>query len=342
MDKPRTGFAEKRRVRRILIVAAAAVVISLVTFGISRIEPAAPPVKKETVWTDEVKRGPMLLEVRGPGTLVPVDIRFISAPVDGRVERIPALPGVRVEPDTVLLELSDPQVEQAALEAESQLRAAQADYEDLRAQLDSQLLNQQSQVNAAQSQAEQAKLQAEADEVLAKDGLIPDLDFKLSRMRAEQSVKQSKIEGERYRKSQQLQQRAARRPAGAGRPGAHGLRAAPPAGRVAQGARQHLRRAPGAAGPGRPAGHPRHGPGAGRPAREAQGRAAHPGDTGQGRPAGPAGPCRHAQRHRARPRDPRRPLGPEGTVIVDVALEGALPRGARPDLRSTARSRSSA
>lgn len=206
MDKPRTGFAEKRRVKRIAMVAAAAVIISLVTFGISRIEPAAPPVKKETVWTDEVKRGPMLIEVRGPGTLVPVDIRFISAPVDGRVERIPALPGVRVEPDTVLMELSDPQVEQAALEAETQLRAALADYEDLRAQLDSQLLSQQSQVNTAQSQAEQAKLQAEADEVLAKDGLIPALDLKLSRLRAEQSVKQSRIESERYRKSQSSNQ----------------------------------------------------------------------------------------------------------------------------------------
>lgn len=203
MDKPRTGFAEKRRLRRTLMMVAAIVVIALVTIGIRQIEPAAPPVEKETLWIETVQRGEMLREVRGPGNLVPVEVRVISAPVEGRVERIPALPGAQVQADTVLLELKDPQVEQAALEAESQLRAAEADYLDLKAQLESSTLSQQAQVSSARSLAEEARLQADADEVLAKDGLIPDINLKRSRLRATQSEKQSRIESQRYTQSQQ-------------------------------------------------------------------------------------------------------------------------------------------
>jgi len=206
MDKPRTGFAEKQRVRRTIMLVGAVAAIILVTLGIRQIEPAAPPVRRETLWIDSVKRGAMVLEVRGPGTLVPVDIRVIAAPVEGRVERIPALPGAAVQADTVLLELSDPEVEQAAVEAESQLRAAEADFEDLRAQLESQLLSQQAQASAASSAAEEAKLQAEADEVLAKDGIIPDINLKRSRLRATQTGKQSKIESQRYSQSQKSNQ----------------------------------------------------------------------------------------------------------------------------------------
>jgi HlyD family secretion protein len=205
MDKPRTGFAEKQRMRRTLMLVAAVVVIALVTVGIRQIEPAPPPVEKETLWVDTVKRGEMLREVRGPGTLVPVEIRWISAQVEGRVERI-TLAGAKVEPDTVLLELSDPQVQQAALEAESQLRAAEADYQNLRAELESQLLSQQAQVSSAHSLAEEARLQADADEVLAKDGIIPDINLKRSRLRATQSEKQSRIETERYTQSQRATQ----------------------------------------------------------------------------------------------------------------------------------------
>lgn len=206
MDKPRAGFAEKRRLRRTLILVAVAAVIVLVSVGIRKIEPAAPPVRRETLWIDTVKKGEMVVEVRGPGTLVPVDVRVISAPIEGRVESIPALPGATVQADTVLLELKDPEVEQAALEAESQLQAAEADFEDLRAQLESQLLSQQAQVSATQAFAEEARLQAEADEVLAKDGLIPELTFKKSQLRAIQTDKQSKIEGQRYSQGQRSNQ----------------------------------------------------------------------------------------------------------------------------------------
>jgi HlyD family secretion protein len=197
MDIPRTGEAQRKRLRRNLFIALGIAVVLLVTVGLARLEPAAPTVERETVLIDTVKRGLMLRQVRGPGTLVPEDVRWISAPVEGRVERIPALPGVEVAADTVLLEMSDPQIEQNALEAEAQLKAAQADHDDLKAQLENQLLSQQAQLTAAESQSEQANLQVEADEKLAKDGLIPDLNLKLSRLRAAQLSKQARIEGER-------------------------------------------------------------------------------------------------------------------------------------------------
>jgi HlyD family secretion protein len=143
----------------------------------------------------------MTLSVRGPGTLVPEDVRWISAPVNARIERTPLLPGVTVTPDTVLVEMSDPQLEQNALEAESQLKAAQADYDNLKAQLDSQLLGQQAQVTAVKSQSEQAKLQSEADTKLAKEGLLPDITQKLSSLKSEQLVKQAVIEAQRYQQN---------------------------------------------------------------------------------------------------------------------------------------------
>lgn len=201
MDIPREGQAKKRRTRQIIIAVAVLSLAGLATLGLSRLEPAAPVVKKETVWIDAVKRGPMLREVRGPGTLVPEDVRLISAATDGRVERIPSLPGVEVKADTVLLELSNSDLEQNAAEAESQLHAAQADYDDLKARLESELLNQQANAAAVESQSEQAKLQAEADGELVKEGLVPALTYKLSDLRSKQLVQQTGIEKQRVEKN---------------------------------------------------------------------------------------------------------------------------------------------
>jgi HlyD family secretion protein len=201
MDIPRTGEARKRKMRRTAVIVAIIAVVALVSVGLSRLEPAAPTVQKETLYIDTVKRGPMLRSVRGPGTLVPEEIRWIPAPVDARIERIPALPGVTVKADTILMEMSDPQAEQNALEAQSQLKGAEADYDNLKAQLDSQLLNQQGQVTSAQSASDQAKLQYEADAKLFKDALIPEITQKLSALKSEQLGKQAKIEVERYEKS---------------------------------------------------------------------------------------------------------------------------------------------
>lgn len=206
MDKPRIGHAEKRRMRRNLLIVVAAVIVVSITVGIARLEPAAPTVNKQTLFTGKVTRGPMLRDVRGPGTLVPVDIRIISLPVEGVVESIPALPGVRVEPDTVILELSNPELEQNLFEAESQLRAGEADLEDLRAQLDSQLLNQQGQVTQAESEAEVSRLQVDADEKLFKDQLIPEINFKRSKLQADQLTQRARIENERFEKAKRSNQ----------------------------------------------------------------------------------------------------------------------------------------
>src|SRR4051794_3810035 len=162
MDIPRTGEAQKRRMRRTIVIVVGIAIVALVTIGLSRLEPAAPTVQRDTLYIDTVKRGPMMRSVRGPGILVPEEVQQISAPVDARIEKSPLLPGVTVTADTVLLEMSDPQIEQNALEAESGLKGAQADYDNLKAQLDSQVLSQEAQVASVKSQSDQAKLQAQA------------------------------------------------------------------------------------------------------------------------------------------------------------------------------------
>ncbi len=203
MDIQRPDQSRKRRIQRIVWATLAVAALGLISFLISRLKPAAPSVERETVWVDTVQRGPMLRQVRGPGTLVPVDIRWLSASQDGRVERIPALPGVTVTPDTILLELSNPELEQGLRDAEAQLTGATADFEGLRARLEGDVLSQRSQAAAADSQAQEAKLTAEANQQLAKDGLIPDLTLRLSRLRADQLGRQFGIESERVTKSTQ-------------------------------------------------------------------------------------------------------------------------------------------
>jgi len=201
MDIPRADRARSLRMRRIALAGGGVAALAAITFASSQLKPAAPRVDRAGLWIDTVQRGPMLRQVRGPGTLEPVEVRWISAPVEGRVERIPALPGVEVTPQTVLVELSNPELEQQAFEAASDLRASEADVEDLRAQLESQVLAQQAAATAVDSQAREARLQVEANEALSKDGLIPPLTLQLSRLKADQLEKQSAIEQQRVEKS---------------------------------------------------------------------------------------------------------------------------------------------
>lgn len=197
MDIQREGVARKKKIRRAIYASVGLAAILLITLALSRLEPAAPSVKRATVWMDTVKRGSMLRQVRGPGTLVPVEIRWIAARTNGRVERVLTLPGVIVEADTVLIEMSNPELEQSALDAEYQLRAAEASYEDLRVQLESQLLNQRATAASVQAEFSQAKLQAEADQDLHNQGLIGDLTLKLSQVRAEELATRHELEQER-------------------------------------------------------------------------------------------------------------------------------------------------
>jgi HlyD family secretion protein len=201
MDIQRTGQAKKRRNRRLILGAVGLAVIGLISLGLSRLEPAAPSVQRETVWIDQVKRGEMDRQVRGPGTLVALDVRYVPAPVDGRIERIPALPGVTVTANTILMDMSNPELEQNAAEAESELRAAEADYKNLQAKLSSDLLNQQASLSSVESQSEQAKLQAQADAQLNSQGLVPKITAQLSHLKSEQLVQQVKIEREKVVKN---------------------------------------------------------------------------------------------------------------------------------------------
>src|SRR6202050_413780 len=144
MDIARPDFKRQRIIRRILLAAVAIVVLVAATIFIWRMRPAAPSVERGTVWMDTVKHGSMLRQVRGPGSLVPTQeaVRQIPAETEATVLRIRMLPGSQVKADAILLEMSNPQVEQAAIDAQLQLKAAEAEYQSLRVKLDSDLMTQ--------------------------------------------------------------------------------------------------------------------------------------------------------------------------------------------------------
>jgi HlyD family secretion protein len=189
------SVARAKQMRRIMFAAIGIIVIGVVSVVLARLKPAAPTVERATVWVDTVKRGDMNRNVRGLGTLVPVDEarRLIPAVTQGRVERILIRPGVEVTPDTVILELSEPTVQQALADAEQQLRASEADYVSLQARLESERLNQISAAAAVHAEYQQAELQKEVDENLAKDGLVSSLQLKTSTVRAESLKTRNKI-----------------------------------------------------------------------------------------------------------------------------------------------------
>jgi len=164
----------------------ALIAILLITLGLSRLKPAAPTIERSTVWPGTVKRGEMIRNVHGLGTLVPEDIRWIPAANEGRVDRILWLPGKVVKADTVLLELSNPEIELAMFNAEWQLKAAEANYTDTRVQLESERLDQEATTAEVKAEYHQAKLKADRNELLAKDGLCAEIDLKLSQVMAEE------------------------------------------------------------------------------------------------------------------------------------------------------------
>jgi HlyD family secretion protein len=171
---------------------------------LARLKPAAPTVERATVWVDTVKRGPMLRQVRGLGTLVPVDEarRWVPASTQGRVEKIILRPGVQVTPDTVVLELSEPQVQQALIDAEQQLRASEADYNSLKARLDADTLNLRSGAAIVRADYQNAQTEREMNEGLSKEGLVADLVLKQSVVRAESLATRNTIENDRVKVSE--------------------------------------------------------------------------------------------------------------------------------------------
>jgi len=199
MDIQRPSNARAKKIRRIIYGTLAVLFLAGVTVVLGRLRPAAPSVDAGTIWTDSVKRGPMLREVRGLGTLVPEDIRWIPAQTDSRVERWVLRPGAIVKPNSIIMELSDPTLQREALDAEFQLKGAEADYANLKVQVDSDLMNQKAAEAAVRSDYEQAKIQHEVDDKLQHEGIGSEVTARLSKVRVEQLAIRAQLEGERTR-----------------------------------------------------------------------------------------------------------------------------------------------
>ena len=197
MDVPRPNVAAKKRKRRILIISAIVVGVVLATVALSRLKPAVPSVDRSTVWIDTVKRGPMVRQVRGLGTLVPEEIRWVAANTEGRVDKIVVRPGAQVEPNTLILELTSPELEQAAHDAESKAKAAAAELTTLRATLQREVLDQESTTARVHSEYEQAKMERQTDDQLAKNGLVAELTYKTAQVKEAELANRDQIEKKR-------------------------------------------------------------------------------------------------------------------------------------------------
>ena len=197
------AILKRKRLRQALYVAVGVLIVIAVTITLARMEPAAPTVERATVLVDTVKRGSIVRQVRGLGTLVPEDTRWLPSTTDGRVERILLRPGAQVAPNSVILELSNPQVEQEAINAKLALKSAQAALENLKVQVESEYLTQQSGTAALDAEYQQAKMQADADEELAKEQLISDITRRQSSLKAETLQKRLKMENQRLATARQ-------------------------------------------------------------------------------------------------------------------------------------------
>jgi HlyD family secretion protein len=197
MDIPRKVSKRRRIIRRILYVLTGLLVIALVSMGLSRLEPAAPSVDRRTLWIEQVKRGSMLRQVRGVGTLVSEDVLVVPATVAGRVTRILVEPGTIVDANTVILELSNPGLELEWLDAQSKLNSAKAQLVARKTKLQDQLLGMEAEQARMQADIREAKLKLEVDQKQYEDDLISDLDLSLSQARFEELEKLSEISQKR-------------------------------------------------------------------------------------------------------------------------------------------------
>jgi HlyD family secretion protein len=193
MDIARPSNLRKKRIKQGVYAGSALVAVLLMTLGVSRLKPAAPTVEAATVWRDTVKRGPMLRQVRGLGTLVPEDIRWIPATTQGRVERIVLWPGTAVKADSIILELTNPQLEQEMEDAELKVKSAEASQANLRVQLQNDQLQQRAAAATVEAEFNKAKMQAQMNEALAKDQLVSDLMLRQSKVDAEQLAVRNEI-----------------------------------------------------------------------------------------------------------------------------------------------------
>ncbi len=198
MDIPRPDQSKAKRRKRVAYTTIAGLALIGITILLARLKPAAPNVDRNVVLIDTVKRGEMRREVRGLGTLVPEEIRWIAARTEGRVDRIILRPGAVVSSDSVIIQLINPDVNQAAANADSQLKAAEAELLNLGVTVQSGVLAAESVAAVAKAEYEQAKLKAAVNEELFKEGLVSALDLKLSQVTAEQAATRNAIEQKRF------------------------------------------------------------------------------------------------------------------------------------------------
>jgi len=203
MDIPRKSAAKKRRIKRIIYALTAVIVVGVITVGVSKLKPAAQSVDDATTLKDTVKRGSMVRQVRGLGTLVPEEIRYVPAISQGRIEKRLVQAGAQVKAETVIFELTNPEIQQAFIDAESQLRAAEANLTTLRVQLDKLSLDQQATLAQAKSDFNKAKMQFEVNDSLGKQGLKSQLEVQLSKIAAEDLESRVTLETKRLASSVQ-------------------------------------------------------------------------------------------------------------------------------------------
>ena len=197
------AILKRKRLRQAGYAAVGVIIVVAVSIALARMEPAAPNVERATVLVDTVKRGSIIRQVRGLGTLVPEDTRWLPSQTEGRVERIVLRPGAQVGPNSIILELSNPQLEQEAVNARLALQSAEAALENLRVQLQSEFLTQQSQVAALDADYQQARMQAQADQELYKEQLISEITQKQSTLKAETFKKRLALDMERLSSAKQ-------------------------------------------------------------------------------------------------------------------------------------------
>lgn len=198
MDVPRSkSVVRNKKIRQAIYVIIGLAIVGAVSVTLARLKPAAPAVTASTVWIDTVKRGEMVRQVRGLGTLVPEEIVWIPATTSGRVERRLVQPGTMVTPSTVIFELSNQELQQQLLDAQAQLKSAEAAYNNRKVELETQLLNQRAQAATVEADYQQARLTAEANEQLSKDGLVSELILKQSRTRATELKTRNELEKQR-------------------------------------------------------------------------------------------------------------------------------------------------
>ncbi len=197
MDVKREGVARKKAIKRAVILVITLLAVGAISWQLSRLKPAAPTVERATVWIDSVKRGPIVIERRGLGTLVPEDIVWIPAQFDSQVARIYKKGGDEVQPNTIIMVLTNPDMEVAANDLEWQIKQAEADLQDTRVKLESQKFDQQSVVESTESDMKQAELAKDRDQQLLKLNLKADMDAQISRANWEKLVAKYKIEKEK-------------------------------------------------------------------------------------------------------------------------------------------------